>query len=304
MELKEDLIKKRGVYVTLGNFDGLHKGHMTLIHKVLELAKKNNSYSMLYSFSNHPLSLINSDLEPKLLMNNKDKVLFLKKAGIDIVKLVKFDENLMKTSARDFIKNLIYKYNVKGIVIGFNYRFGYKNQGDIILLRKLSKEMNFELNVMPEYLINNNVVSSTLIRKMISSGNIKEANKMLFLPFGITGKVVKGRQIGRTIDFPTANLDFNSNFIVPAIGVYYTNVKYKNTILKGITSVGYNPTVSGKELTIETFILDFKKDIYGDTITVYFIDKIRDEKKFASLSDLKEQLKKDKRYAQLQNITI
>lgn len=296
--------KDKGAYVVLGNFDGLHRGHMSLVKEAVKLSRENNCYSMLYSFKNHPLKLINKDIAPKLLMNNDNKAKSLKENSVDIIKLVNFDETLMKTSPEDFILDLVKEYNIKGIIVGFNYRFGYKNMGTIELLQKLSNKYNFKLKVMPPCKVDNEIVSSTKIRNLLASGNLEEANKMLDRKYSLEGIVVKGRQIGRQIDFPTANLKYNTDFVIPAVGVYYTNVEYNGRIYRGITSVGNNPTVCGNKLTIETYILDFSGDIYNKHITLYFISKIRDEKKFDSLEALKEQLKKDKNFAKTQLISI
>jgi riboflavin kinase/FMN adenylyltransferase len=145
------------------------------------------------------------------------------------------------------------------------------------------------------------VISSTRIRKSLEDGDVLDASRMLSLPYALSGEVIHGKKLGRTIGFPTANLKYNQNFILPKIGVYYTNIKVNNNIYKGITSVGNNPTVEGKTLTIETYILDFNKDIYGETIDISFIKKIRDEKKFNNLEALKDQLKKDEAFAKNDN---
>ena len=296
--------KNKGIYVVLGNFDGLHIGHMSLINEAVKLSIENNCYCMLYSFKNHPLKLINKDIAPKLLMTNTNKVKTLQKKSVDIIKLVNFDETLMKTSPEDFILNLISEYNIEGIIVGFNYRFGYKNMGTIDLLEKMSTKYNFMLKVMPPCKVNNQIVSSTKIRNLISSGNLEEANIMLNRKYSLEGIVVHGRQIGRQMDFPTANLKYDKDFVIPAIGVYYTNVEYNEKLYRAITSVGNNPTVSGNYLTIETYILDFSGNLYDKHITLFFIKKIRDEKKFDSLDALKAQLNKAKNFAKTQPFNI
>ena len=163
--------------------------------------------------------------------------------------------------------------------------------------KTLKEKYGYELWVMEPYKYNGEVISSTKIRNRILNGEVDEAMKMLSRPYTIRGKVNHGKKLGRTIGFPTANLGFDENIIIPKVGVYYTNVIWNNKIYKGITSVGHNPTVNGQDLTIETYILDFDMEIYGQEIKVYFIERIRDEKKFKSLDDLVERLKKDKEYA-------
>ena len=202
----------------------------------------------------------------------------------------------------EFIKMLIRRFNAKGFIVGFNYRFGYKNKGNIELLKKLSYKYNFELRVMDAYKENGEVVSSTRIRELIKLGEIKMANELLTREFILTGEIVHGKKLGRKIGFPTANLEIEKDLVLPKIGVYYTNVEVEGKIYKGITSVGNNPTVNGDTTTVETYILNFSKDIYGKKIKLYFIEKIREQHKFASLDELKKQLERDKMYAENRKI--
>ena len=302
MDENIDNIQSFDNYIALGSFDGLHLGHLSLIQKVKEEAEKNSGKSMIYTFKNHPRTLINKDTAPKLLMDNDEKIQILDKYGIDAVYFQEFNEKFMKITPEEFIKMLVEKFNAKGLVVGFNYKFGYKNSGDINLLRQLQKKYNYELYVMEPYTYKNEVISSTRIRKAIEEGNVEEAYEMLNRPYSLKGTVVYGKQIGRTIGFPTANLDYDKNFILPSEGVYYTSVKVNNKLCKGITSIGYNPTVGGKVLTVESYILDFKEDIYGKDIEVNFIKKIRDNIKFNGIDELKDQLEKDKSFAETQSI--
>lgn len=289
-------------YIALGSFDGLHLGHMRLINKTIELAKSNNTKSMVFTFKNHPLTIINEEIAPKLIISNGMKSSLLEKAGIDILNFSIFDEEFMKISPEDFIYNMVKHYNAKGFIVGFNYRFGYKNLGDVELLKELSQKLNFDICVVDPVKINNEVVSSSKIRHLISEGDITKANYFLTRPFMLEGNVIKGKQLGRQIKFPTVNLDYDKKFILPRGGVYYTVVEYENKMYKGITNIGYNPTVKDKKLSIETHILDFEKDIYGEFVKVYFYKRMRDEKKFDSLELLVEQLKLDKEYAKKQSL--
>ena len=298
-KLKEKITEN--TYVALGSFDGVHKGHLLLINEIVDLARENNGKSVVYTFKNHPLSIIDRNKAPKILLDNKSKEEVLEATGVDILTLEEFNDDLMKMSAEDFIYNLVNKFNVKGIVVGFNYRFGYKNKGDLKLLRELSEKLNFQLYIKDAYTIGDDIVSSTKIRELISLGKIEKANEMLGRPYMLRGMVVGGKRLGRTIGFPTANLKPLDNMLIPKIGVYYTNVDVKGKIYKGITSVGNNPTVNGKNVTIETYILDFNEDIYNCNIKVYFIDRIRDEKKFSGLDELKMQLERDKSFAKNQS---
>jgi riboflavin kinase / FMN adenylyltransferase len=293
-------------YIALGSFDGLHLGHMGLINKTLELAKKNNVKSMVYTFKNHPLSIINNEKVPRLLMDNETKLNMLEQLGIDIVNLANFDVEYMKISPEAFIENIVKHYNIKGLIVGFNYRFGYKNSGDIDLLKEYSKKLDFELHVIESVTYEGEVVSSSRIRGLLNDGSIEEANKMLILPYRLKGEVIKGKQLGRTLGFPTANLKYDTNFQSLSRGVYFTVIEYDSSLYKGITSVGFNPTIEpvGDSIKIETYILDFDKYIYGEVISVYFVSRMRSEVKFNSLEELTSQLKKDKEYAENQDLEL
>ena len=282
--------KEGANYVALGSFDGLHYGHLSLVRKTVEIAKENNGKSMVFTYKNHPKTIVKPDCVPKLIMDLDTKLEYLKEENVDIVVLRTFTKEFMGIEAEDFIKLLCEGYNVKGIVVGFNFRFGHKNLGDITLLKKLKQKYGYELYIIDPYTYENKAISSTRIRECILEGNVIEATKMLSKPYLIKGKVIHGKQLGRTIGFPTANLDFNEKMIIPSKGVYYTNVEYKNNKYKGLTSVGNNPTVNGQELTIETYILNFDEMIYDEEIKVYFIEKIREEIKFDTLEELVNQI--------------
>ncbi|NLZ48207.1 MAG: bifunctional riboflavin kinase/FAD synthetase [Clostridiales bacterium] len=290
-------------YIALGSFDGLHLGHIRLIKECINLAKKNNGLSMVYTFKNHPLTTINPEKAPKLLMDNNNKASVLSGIGVDILALVDFNKKLMETSAEDFIKMLVKDFNLGGVVVGFNYRFGHKNQGDVNLLKELSIKYNFIVKIMDPLQSKEELISSSRIRKLIQEGNITEANKLLYKPFMLSGKVIAGKQLGRTLGYPTANIYVDKKYMIPKAGVYYTLVGYKDKLYKGMTNVGYNPTVAlTEEINIETYILDFDKEIYDDYINVYFMDRIRDEVKFDSLESLIDQMDKDYSYVKSKKI--
>lgn len=295
---------QKSTYIALGSFDGIHKGHLALINKSIELSKNNDALSMVYTFKNHPRTFINKESAPKLIVTLSEKIKILEDLKVDLSSFVEFDKKFMKLEPEEFIDNLIKNYNVKGIVVGFNYRFGHKNKGDVRLLKELCNLKGIELCVIEPFTYKSEVVSSTRIRKALSEGELEDANNMLGRYFSLSGEVVSGKKIGRTINFPTANLKTDEKTILPKIGVYYTNVEIHGEIYKGITSVGNNPTVNGKNITVETHILNFDKDIYGKNIKLYFISKIRNEKKFNCLEELKEQLIKDKKFAEESNIKI
>jgi riboflavin kinase/FMN adenylyltransferase len=289
--------------IVLGSFDGIHSGHRTLINSARKLADKikkdqhiKDIEVMVCTFKNHPLSVVNKEICPKLVMSNEEKSILFEKLKVDIVNFMEFNKEFMSISPDEFIKNLKKYYNVKGIVVGFNYRFGYKNLGDVEILKKYSEILDYQLFVVNPVTVDGEVVSSSAIRHNLQEGNIEKANKFLDRPFMLKGYIIKGKQIGRTIGFPTVNLNYDKSFVVPKGGVYGTIVEYKNNFYKGITNIGYNPTLEGNKLSIETNILNFDKNIYGEEIKLYFIEKIREEKKFVNLEELKNQLSKDKSY--------
>lgn len=289
-------------YAALGSFDGLHLGHISLINKAVEEAKKHQCRSMVITFKNHPLSVIDNSLYPKLLMDNSSKEAILEKLDVDLLNFIKFDKSFMRISPEDFIINMIEHYNIKGIIVGFNYRFGYKNLGDIELLKKLCLEYKIDLHIIPPVLYEGEIISSTRIRTLLQEGKVEDANRMLIRSYSISGCVGSGRQLGRTIGFPTANVCYDDKYVLPKGGVYFTIVEHDSKRYKGITNVGVNPTVSGSELTVETYILNFDSDIYGENIKVFFVSRMRDEERFASLEALKNQLISDKIHAESQKI--
>lgn len=293
-----------GAYVALGSFDGLHKGHMTLINKAIDLGKTKNAVSMVYTFENHPLTIINKNIAPKLIIDNDTKAETLDKLNVDAACFVKFDENFMKMSPEDFIVRIKDSFNMKGVIVGFNFKFGHKNSGNTDTLRALGKKYGFEVYIMEALTYGEEVISSSKIRALIQEGNIREANNMLMVPFMLKGTVVSGKKLGRTIGFPTANIRPKDELLYPKVGVYYTNVIVYNQCYKAMTNIGYNPTVQGKDLTCETYILDFDYEIYDEIIKVYFIDRIRDEIKFDSLNELVAQMELDKTYAETKKIEL
>jgi riboflavin kinase / FMN adenylyltransferase len=306
MIIIEDNFNKRiqeKTVIALGGFDGLHIGHRALIDKTISAAKRMNCKSMVFTFKNHPLTVINKTYSPKLLLNNHDKLNLLKSYGVDIVNLVNFDTDFMQLSPEAYITSLVKNYNAAGLVVGFNHRFGYKNLGDTDLLKALSKEHGFSLSVVSPVKYRGDVVSSSKIRNLLGEdGDVEKASKMLSRPYFLEGIVIRGKQLGRKIGFPTMNLDYNKDFVLPRGGVYYSLLEHNNRKYKGITNIGYNPTVENDKLSVETHILGFDEDLYDETIKINFIKRIRDEKKFNSLVELSAQLKKDKMFALKQSL--
>nr|WP_294570686.1 bifunctional riboflavin kinase/FAD synthetase [uncultured Romboutsia sp.] len=291
---KIDTIKES--VVTIGNFDGIHKGHQVLIEKATEYAKKNNVISTVFTFNNHPVNYFKPNSIKNIITNN-DKIKILKTMGVDYIINIPFDEYMTKISGYDFVKDiLIDKLGAKKIIVGHDFTFARNKEGNIDLLKELSKKNGFLLEIVNPVKIDDIRISSSYIRKLILDGKVEDARKYLGRNYKLSGEVIHSKKLGRTIGFPTANISIDENIIIPKVGIYATKVYVNGTIYYGATNVGYNPTVNGNKLSIETNILEFNDDIYGKIITIEFLERIRDEKKFNGIEELKEQLQKDTKY--------
>lgn len=282
--------------LSLGMFDGVHFGHISIINLLKSLAQENNLETAILTFWPHPRKVFNPNDELKLLNTLNEKLNLLENANLDVVFLKSFDENFRNLTGEEFIRQiLVEKLNVKHIIIGHDHVFGKNKSGNFELLQKLSKELDFvvqQLDAVKEGEFN---ISSTKIRNCLANGNIIGANKMLGYHYSVSGKVIDGEKLGRTIGYPTANIEVDELKLLPKKGAYIVEVYVKNKFYKGMLSIGTNPTVNGDKLTVEVYILDFNKDIYGDEITVKFRDFLHEEIKFESLEKLIERLDEDKR---------
>ena len=282
--------------LSLGMFDGVHFGHISIINLLKSLAQENNLETAILTFWPHPRKVFNPNDEIKLLNTLNEKLNLLENANLDVVFLKSFDENFRNLTGEEFIRQiLVQKLNVKHIIIGHDHVFGKNKSGNFELLQKLSKELDFvvqQLDAVKEGEFN---ISSTKIRNCLANGNIIGANKMLCYHYSVSGKVIDGKKLGRTIGYPTANIEVDELKLLPKKGAYIVEVYVKNKFYKGMLSIGTNPTVNGDKLTVEVYILDFNKDIYGEEITVKFRDFLHEEIKFESLEKLIERLDEDKR---------
>ena len=255
--------------VTIGNFDGLHRGHQVLIKKATEYARVNNMISVVFTFKNHPGNYFRPN-SIKNIITNDEKVKILKSMGVDYIINIPFDEYMTKISGYDFVKGtLLDKLKSKKIIVGHDFTFARNKEGNIKLLQELSKQYGFSLDIVNPIKIDDVRVSSTYIRNLISDGNVENVYKYLGRNYKLSGEVIHSKKLGRTIGFPTANISINEEMIVPKVGIYATKVYVNGKIYYGATNVGYNPTVNGDRLSIETNILEFNKDIYGKVIAKY-----------------------------------
>ena len=282
--------------LSLGMFDGVHFGHISIINLLKSVAQENNLETAILTFWPHPRKVFNPNDEIKLLNTLNEKLNLLENANLDVVFLKSFDENFRNLTGEEFIRQiLVEKLNVKHIIIGHDHVFGKNKSGNFELLQKLSKELDFvvqQLDAVKEGEFN---ISSTKIRNCLANGNIIGANKMLGYHYSVSGKVIDGKKLGRTIGYPTANIEVDELKLLPKKGAYIVEVYVKNKFYKGMLSIGTNPTVNGDKLTVEVYILDFNEYIYGENITINFRDFLHEEIKFESLEKLIERLDEDKR---------
>jgi riboflavin kinase/FMN adenylyltransferase len=285
---------------TQGTFDGVHLGHQKILKRLKDESVKAGGESVLLTFWPHPrLFLFPDDNGLKLLQTLEEKMDQLEKAGVDNVVVLPFTKEFSQMLPEDFIKDfLVNSLNIHTAIIGYDHRFGRNREGDINLLKSFEKPYNYKvLEIGPED-IDQITISSTKIRNSLLSGDVDTANAYLGRPYSFCGTVVHGKKLGKTIGYPTANLDINHpNKLIPANGVYAVQCKVEGQIYGGMMNIGNNPTVAGKDFSIEVNIFDFSADIYGKVVEIFVIARIRDEKKFGNIEELALILHLDKKNA-------
>ncbi len=281
---------------TVGVFDGVHKGHMEILSRLTDLAKEKNCESVIITFEPHPRLVLPDHAEVKLLQTLDEKLQHFEQAGIDAVLVIPFNREFAKVTPEEFILNvLVNSLQVSHVITGYDHFFGQNRQGDIDLLTQMGKEHNFTVFELPMVTVGSSSVSSSSIRRALLDGDVSQAASMLGYTYSVKGVVVSGNKIGRNIGYPTANLKPENRYkLIPGQGVYASLIKINGLIYKGMTNIGYRPTIDADHLTIEVNIFDFNQDIYEQVITLSFIDYIREEKRFGSLGELQLQLANDK----------
>lgn len=284
--------------VTIGTFDGVHLGHQKIIKRLVELKNKQGGEIVVFTFDPHPRKVLFPEQKDlKLITLTEEKCEVLKHFGVDHVLVFPFTKEFSQMQANDYIVDVIVKgLKTKTLVIGYDHRFGSNREGSIETLKQFATIHQFNVEEIPAQEINQLNVSSTRIRRAIEEGDILVANDFLGYSFFITGKVVKGKQLGRTIGYPTANISIgNEDKLIPKIGVYAVNVLIGKQSYKGMLNIGTNPTTDlDNTIKIEVNIFDFDQDIYGERVKVEFVKRIRNEEKFANLDELKQALANDK----------
>jgi riboflavin kinase / FMN adenylyltransferase len=283
---------QRGV-IAIGNFDGIHLGHQKVINEAKKKAKKNKIPFGIMTFEPVPVMFFNLKIKNHRINSLEQKKQQLKKLNVDFLIIVKFNKKFSTHTAGDFIKKIINKKTkCKFLYVSKNFKFGFKRQGNIQTLLKYEKLYDYKSLIINPYKKNKKTISSTIIRKKITIGKIKEVNKLLNREWCIKGKVINGKKRGRKIGFPTCNVKLN-DYIVPRLGVYAVNVKGRQFSKKGIANIGYRPTFDGQNLLLETNIFGINKNLYNKDISINFKKFIRPEKKFRNLDELKKQIKID-----------
>lgn len=284
--------------VTTGSFDGVHLGHLKIIHRLKEIAFQTNGESVVFTFSPHPrLILFPGEGNLRLLTTLEEKIDLLEKTGVEHLIIYPFTREFSQLSYIEFVRDvLVHELRTKTLVVGYDHKFGKNREGNFKVLQDLSSAYHFSVEKLDVLLMDDINVSSTKIRHALQTGNIEKANQYLGYSFRLHGTVIEGQKLGRRIQFPTANIQSSDpNKIIPAFGVYAVFVHVKGKRFRGMMNIGTRPTISNADhRSIEVHIIDFEGDLYNKPIEIEFIKKIREEQKFGSVEELKSQLEKDK----------
>ena len=289
----EDFKSAENPVVTTGTFDGVHLGHQKIISRLKDVAKEEQGETVLLTFYPHPrMVLFPEDNELKLLNTQSEKIGLLEKFGIDHLIIYPFTKEFSRLTSVEFVRNiLVNTIKTKRLVIGYNHHFGRNREGSFEHLKEYGPIYGFDVEEIPAKDIDHIEVSSTKIRNSLQTGDVSTALNYLGHDYSLSGKVVPGKQLGRTIGYPTANILTEDKYkLIPADGVYAVKVKHNNEVYGGMLNIGENPTIPGKGRSVEVNIFEFKKDIYNEEITVYFMERLRNEKKFSDLHALQKQL--------------
>ena len=292
-KIEQELIKlapQRETLLTVGVFDGVHMGHRYLIEKLNQRAQVEDLISGVITFNPHPQSVLHPHNQLPWLSGLEDKLRFLQELHIDLVAVLSFTPELASLSAREFVSLLKDYLKMRGLMIGPDFALGRGREGDITLLSALGQEMGFSVEVAPPFMIDGELVSSTLIRQALAQGDMIKITKLMGRNFYLAGKVISADKRGQSLGFPTANLDMKPGQALPSDGVYATITWVNGEQLTSVTNIGMRPTFERSKRTVETHLLNYKGDLYGKELKVEFIQKLRDEQRFSSPKGLKAQI--------------
>lgn len=289
----------RGSVVTIGTFDGVHLGHRSILTRLVETAKNDDLDSVLLTFFPHPRMVLQKDSGLKLINSISEKKKLLETIGIDHFVVQPFTKEFSRLTALEYVRDLLVnQLNAKKIIIGYDHRFGRNRTANIENLREYGITYGFEVEEIDARELDEVAISSTKIRKSLEAGDITTANEYLGYSFMLNGTVERGKGIGKTLEYPTANLKIDEPYkLIPKKGVYLVKAVINGNVIYGLTSIGTNPTVGGTEKTIETYFLDFSEDLYNQQLCLKFITRIREEESFESVAELKEAIRGDEAFA-------
>jgi len=291
-ELKE---ARRKVCLAIGFFDGVHLGHQQIIRQTIAEACQYEATSLIVTFDRHPNTIVAPDRAPPLIYPLSQKLQVIGSFGVDVALPFHFDKLFSERSGETFVRTLAYDVGqIRSICVGANFAFGHKRSGNVELLRKLGADLNFSVHGLAAVALDGKAVSSTRIRQAIKDGNLDAAGQMLGRTYSLVGTVIAGDRLGRQLGFPTANLEI-SGLVLPPTGVYAAQARVNTTLHRAVVNIGSRPTLQGLRptLRVEAHLLDFEADLYGRELELIFVKKLRDERKFPSLRDLREQIARD-----------
>lgn len=296
MQVEDELdrfVPQKEMLLTVGVFDGVHRGHKHLISNLIENARGKNMLSGVVTFRQHPSEVLASDTRLPYLTNLNEKVKHLKEEGVDAVIPLTFTGELAGLSAGQFIGLLQKHLRMRGLVVGPDFALGKNREGNVDLLRELGQDMGFDLTVISPAIINGDIVSSTAVRKALADGNIRKVIDLIGRPFSLEGRIVSGAGRGRELGFPTANLEVDAEQTLPADGIYATLSYIDGKTYQSVTNIGKRPTFGDNERIVETFILDYSGDLYGCEMKIDIVERLRGEKRFDSVEKLEKQVAED-----------
>ena len=298
MEIIKDIVSLKKSYpntvLTIGNYDGVHLGHQKILSMVGKKAEEINGTSMVMTFDPHPVKVIAPEKNVKLLTTPEEKARLIAKMGIDVLLFITFTKEFSQIAPDEFISELLVKkLNIKEVIVGANYSFGKSKKGNIDLLRKRGKEFGFHATAVQDVMLHGNIVSSSSIRSLLLKGAVQDVITYLGRAYSILGTVIKGKGRGKSIlNIPTANITSPVE-IAPKEGVYAVRVGYKGSIYDGVANIGKNPTFGNADVSYEVHLFGFSGDLIGESLRIYFIDRIRNEKTFPDVATLEKQIRED-----------
>jgi riboflavin kinase/FMN adenylyltransferase len=296
VQIEKELAKVRPqkeTLLTIGVFDGIHLGHQRLLTHLRDEARRKNWLSGVVTFKSHPKAVLSPENKLLWLSDLETRISLLRGLGIDVVVTLPFTPELARLTARRFVQLLKEHLKMRGLIIGPDFALGRGREGDAEKLRLLGQEMGFSVEIIPAVVLDGQVVSSSAIRQALAQGDMKKAEKLFGRPFSLNGQVVSGDRRGRVLGFPTANLELKPEQALPSDGVYATIAHVGHELMPSVTNIGVRPTFGGSERLVETCLLDYQGELFGQKLTIDLVDKLRDERRFDTVEELKAQIERD-----------